>query len=129
MLFKKRMKENMFEHYKEPILSQKEFIRRFIRHFCIGFGLIIIALGIGAIGYHFTENLSWLDSFLNASMILTGMGPVNQMQTDAGKIFATVYALFSGVAFLTMAAILFAPVLHRFLHKFHLEFDETDTKD
>ena len=72
-------------------------------------------------GYHFLERLPWLDAFLNASMILSGMGPVGELKTTAGKIFAGCYALFSGVAFLTSIGLIFAPVFHRFLHKFHLE--------
>ena len=74
-------------------------------------------------GYHFLEGLSWLDALLNASMILSGMGQVTTLQTTAGKLFASFYALFSGVAFLTTVGVLLAPVFHRFLHKFHLEFD------
>jgi len=88
----------------------------------IGFlGIIMVSLGIGAVGYHWTEGWSWIDSVLNASMILTGMGPVNVVKSDAGKIFATLYALFSGVVFLTSVALLLAPAMHRFLHRFHLE--------
>ena len=83
-----------------------------------------ISLFVGMLGYHFTENLDWLDSMLNASMILTGMGPVNTMTTTAGKLFASFYALFSGVVFLSTIAFILAPAAHRFLHKFHL--DEKD---
>jgi hypothetical protein len=79
------------------------------------------SLTMGMCGYHFYERLSWLDALLNASMILSGMGPVNDMQTNAGKLFASFYALFSGVVFITSLAVLIAPILHRFLHKFHLE--------
>ena len=83
--------------------------------------LIAFALGLGMAGYHFLENLSWLDAFTNAAMILSGMGPLAPLQTTAGKIFAGCYALFSGLAFLTSVGVVFAPVFHRFLHKFHLE--------
>ena len=85
--------------------------------------LIILAfsLGMGMVGYHVFGNLAWLDSFLNASMILTGMGPVDHLDTDAGKLFAGIYAIFSGVAFLTFVGVLFAPVYHRFLHRFHID--------
>ncbi|MGH7799199.1 MAG: hypothetical protein ACREOW_01045 [Thermodesulfobacteriota bacterium] len=110
----------MFEHHKEPLLPRSAFIARVILNICIALGLVLLSLAIGAFGYHKTEGLSWLDAILNAAMILTGMGPVNEMHTNAGKLFATFYALYSGVAFLTMAAVLFALVIHRFLHKFHL---------
>ena len=88
-------------------------------------GLIGTSLGIGAAGYRAFGGLSWIDATLNAAMILTGMGPVSPMTTDAAKIFATVYALFSGVAFLTAVSVLLAPAAHRFLHRFHLDvYDE-----
>jgi len=86
--------------------------------------LLSASIGIGTVGYHTWGNLRWLDSFLNASMILTGMGPVDRMETDAGKLFAAFYALFSGVAFLTFVGVLFAPLYHRFLHRFHLGMEE-----
>ena len=110
-----------FEHHKKPLLPKKDFLRRQVRY--TGFALIILAasLGLGTAGYHVFGNLPWTDAFLNASMILTGMGPVDRMESEAGKLFAAFYALYSGIAFLTLAAVLFAPVYHRFLHKFHLE--------
>jgi hypothetical protein len=83
--------------------------------------VILVSLAIGMIGYHVLENLPWIDSFLNAAMILSGMGPVATMQTDAGKLFAGFFALYSGIALVTVLGIIFAPVIHRFLHKFHLE--------
>lgn len=75
-------------------------------------------------GYHYFEQLSWLDSFANAAMLLSGMGPLEQPQTDAGKLFAGIYALYSGLAVILIAGITFAPIVHRFLHKFHLESEE-----
>lgn len=87
----------------------------------MGLGLIGASLGIGIVGYHLTEGLGWLDALVNASMILSGMGPVSELHHDAGKWFASFYALFSGVAFITSVGVMFAPVVHRFLHKFHLE--------
>jgi len=113
----------MFEHRKEPLLPRSAFIVRVARSIGVAFGLVLASLAMGAFGYHKIGGLSWIDAILNASMILTGMGPVDQMHTTGGKVFAASYALYSGVAFLTMAAILFAPVMHRFLHKFHLELD------
>ena len=92
-------------------------------------GLVLGAVGLGAAGYHFFGGLPWLDAALNATMILTGMGPVNPMVTPGGKVFAIVYALFSGVFFLTMVALLLAPALHHFLHRFHLELSEQDSDE
>lgn len=83
--------------------------------------MIVGSLLIGMAGYHAFEHFGWIDSFANASMILSGMGPLAEMKTNAGKIFAGCYALFSGVAFLTSIGLVFAPIFHRFLHKFHLE--------
>ncbi len=87
----------------------------------MGGTIILISLMVGMIGYRFFEDLDYIDAFLNASMILSGMGQVSPLTTDSGKIFAGLYALFSGVIFLVVTAVIFAPVVHRFLHKFHLE--------
>jgi hypothetical protein len=94
----------------------------------IGVTLVIIAvsLGMGMAGYHYLGELPWIDALLNSSMILTGMGPVDAMQSTGGKLFATFYALYSGVAFLSMTAVLLAPIIHRTMHKFHLDAEEGD---
>lgn len=113
----------MYEHRREPLLPRSVFFLRVARHFCLAIGMVGVSLGIGVLGYHCTEGLDWLDSLLNASMILGGMGPVNELHHNAGKWFASFYALFSGVVFLVMCGVLFAPVVHRFLHKFHLDVD------
>jgi len=105
------------------IPSRAVFMARLRRNVAIAAGIVVFSLAIGTAGYRFLEGLSWIDALLNSSMILTGMGPVNALTTVQGKLFATVYALFSGVVFLTMVAVLFAPLLHRFLHRFHLEFE------
>jgi len=118
----------MFEHHKEPLLNRKEFISRLLRHLGFGSMILSLSLGIGTAGYHILGKLRWIDAFLNASMILTGMGPVNQLETDGGKLFAAFYALFSGVAFLTFVGVLFAPIYHRFLHRFHLSMEDEDDK-
>jgi len=89
----------------------------------MGLAIVLASLFVGVVGYHFTEGMNWLDSLLNASMILSGMGPVQDLHHNAAKWFASFYALFSGVAFITTAGVIFAPVVHRFLHKFHLEMD------
>lgn len=91
------------------------------RYFALSLFLIISALGIGIIGNHLLENLSFTDSFLNASMILGGMGPVNELKTEGGKIFAGFYALFSGLIFLVVVGLIIAPLFHRLLHRFHFE--------
>ena len=116
----------MFENKTKPLLTRKAFALRMVRSLAIAFCVIGISLGFGIIGYHFSAHLSWLDALLNASMILTGMGPVDQLQTVAGKLFASFYALFSGVVFITSVAVILAPVFHRFLHQFHLEMEESD---
>lgn len=105
---------------------KKHFVKNLTRSFMIGSALIIISLGIGGVGYHYLGNLEWLSAFLNASMILTGMGPVDAMITPTGKLFAIFYSLFSGVTFLIIAGIIFAPIYQRFLHKFHLEIYADD---
>ena len=119
----------MFEHHKKELISRKEFISRQIKY--LGFSAIILffSIGIGTAGYHIYGGLFWIDSFLNASMILTGMGPVDHLDTNSGKLFAAFYALFSGVAFLTFVGVLFAPIYHRFLHRFHLEMDDDKTDE
>jgi len=111
----------MYERRHERLLPRSIFYRRLARQGGIAFSLVLAALGIGVSGYHFIENLPWVDALLNASMILGGMGPVAELKTTAGKLFASFYALFSGLAFITIAGILFVPVVHRFLHKFHLD--------
>src|SRR5512143_3257905 len=107
------------EHHKNPLLTRRQFAARQLRY--AGFSMLILgfSLGIGMVGYHVFGNLPWLDSFLNASMILTGMGPVDRMDTADGKLFSGIYAIFSGVTFLTFVGVLFAPAYHRLLHKFH----------
>jgi hypothetical protein len=111
----------MYEHHTEPLLPVHRFFRRLLIHALVALVVTIVALGIGILGYHFTEGFSYLDALLNASMILGGMGPVDTLQTDAGKLFASFYALFSGVVFLGIAGILISPIAHRFLHWMHLE--------
>ena len=110
----------LFEHYAEPLLPRKTYWIRIVKHGGIASLLLALSMLGGMIGYHLIAGLSWIDSFLNASMILTGMGPVNQLQTTWAKLFAGLYALYSGIAFLTCAGILFGPVVHRVMHKFHL---------
>jgi hypothetical protein len=115
-----------FEHRHEPLAGRGLFLRRLALY--LGFSIAIIgcSLGIGVVGYHITEGLSWLDSLLNASMLLGGMGPVDPLHTVAGKLFASFYALFSGMIFLVAVGVLIAPVFHRFLHSFHIAEDDVE---
>ena len=114
----------MFEHRTSPLLPRKVFYRRMARSFLLGSGVLTVGLGIGIMGYHFFEQLPWLDAFVNAAMILSGMGPLAPLATPAGKLFAGCYALFSGLLFLSVAGFIMAPIAHRLLHKFHLEAAE-----
>ncbi|MBX6326702.1 MAG: hypothetical protein IRY93_11780 [Chthoniobacterales bacterium] len=111
----------MYEHRTQPLLSPAKFARRVAKHWLVGFGILAIGLGIGILGYHFVARLSWIDSLLNASMILGGMGPVDPLPSDGAKIFASCYALFSGVAFLGIMSVLLAPFVHRMLHRLHAD--------
>lgn len=111
----------MFEHHKQPLISREQFLRRLARFAGSAFLLVGFSWLVGIIGYRVLEGMSWIDSTLNSAMILGGMGPVNPLHTDAGKIFASVYALFSGIVFLVSVGVLLAPVIHRFLHQFHLQ--------
>ena len=111
----------MYERHHEPLISREEYLRRIARSGGLAFAAILAALFLGVSGYHWIEGIPWVDSILNAAMILGGMGPVAELHTTAGKLFAAAYALFSGLMFIVVAGLLFAPVIHRFLHKFHLE--------
>jgi hypothetical protein len=111
----------MFEHRSQPLLEPGAFLRRLGGTAALGLGLIAVSLFVGMLGYHVFERLSWIDAFLNAAMLLGGMGPVEPPQTFAGKLFAGLYALYCGLAVIAVAAIMLAPIVHRFLHSFHLE--------
>jgi len=111
----------MFEHHTKPLLPRQVFYRRLAHNAGLGAVVITASLGIGMAGYRSFEKMSWVDAFVNAAMILSGMGPLSTLQTEGGKIFAGCYAIFSGIAFITTVGIIFAPVVHRFLHKFHLQ--------
>jgi hypothetical protein len=113
-----------FEHKNQPLATKQTYVFRQILYAAYAFGIISISLAIGTFGYQYFDQLSTLDGFYNASMILTGMGPVNPMVSPAAKIFSSLYAVFSGVAFLTTISILLSPAIHRFLHRLHI--DEKD---
>jgi hypothetical protein len=118
----------MFEHRSEPLTSQSAFVLRMLRYGLVTAGTILFSLGMGMAGYHYFESLSCIDSLLNASMILGGMGPVNPLQTNAGKLFASFYALYSGIILLASVGVLATPVFHRLLHHFHLEIEDPSTR-
>lgn len=103
---------------------KNHFYNQLIKSLMIGFLFLIVSLAIGVLGYHYFFSLSWLDSLVNASMILAGMGPVDVAKTDGGKWFCSLYAIYSGVAFLTCLAVIFGPIVHRFLHKFKIDVEE-----
>ena len=109
-----------FEHRLEPLLPVELFIRRMARWAAVAGAIILGSLAVGVCGYHYLGGLAWIDSLLNASMILGGMGPVDTIKTDAGKIFASVYALYSGLALIAVVGLMLTPILHRLLHKFHI---------
>lgn len=111
----------MYEHKTNPLAPAAIYYRRVVKNLAIAICIILICLFIGIIGYHFTANIPWIDSVHNASMILSGMGPVAVVNTVIGKWFSSFYALFSGVVFITNIGVVIAPIAHRFFHKFHLE--------
>ena len=110
-----------FEHKSQPLLSRPAFLKRLVLSLAMGIALIIVSLLGGMVGYHHFDGLSWIDAFANAAMILSGMGPLAQPATTGGKIFAGLYALYSGFAVLIITGITFAPIVHRFLHRLHAE--------
>src|SRR5437588_11858610 len=111
----------MFERRHEPLLPLRDFAMRVGRSVLVSLCVVAFALSLGVLGYHYVAEFTWVDSLLNASMILSGMGPVGDFKNDSGKVFASLYALFSGLVFITVAGIIVAPVAHRLLHWFHVE--------
>ena len=113
-----------YESKHQPLLSRRAFARRLARS-CAAAGLLIgLSLFGGMAGYRYFEGMDWIDAFANASMILSGMGPLGPLQTTSGKIFAGCYALYSGLALIAATGIIFAPIVHRLLHRFHMEVDK-----
>ena len=118
-----------FERKHEPLAPHTRYRRRVIHASIVAGELIAVSLTIGVLGYHFFGGIeSWVDCLYNASMILGGMGPVAELKTNAGKVFASIYALYSGVTLLTSVGVLIAPSLHRALHRFHIETEEGRSK-
>jgi hypothetical protein len=121
----------MFEHRKERVLPFPLFLRRLAICLGIAGGMVAFGLAIGVFGYHYLAGFAWIDALLNACMILTGMGPVGELPTDTAKVFASLYALFSGLVFISVMAVIISPIMHRILHKFHIaeeDFEEGNAR-
>ena len=119
----------MFEHVSKPIIPRRQFVSRLTRAVLLGLGLIVISLAIGMVGYlWFFPKLDWADAFVNAAMILSGMGPLAVPETTAAKIFSGCYAIYSGLMLVMSAGVVFAPLVHRFLHKLHADEDDINKK-
>lgn len=117
----------MYEHRRQPLIPRRLFVGRMAKHALGALALVAITLSLGVAGYHWLEGLAWIDAYLNAAMILGGMGPVAELHTTGGKVFAGTYALFAGMVFLVGVGVLFAPVVHRAMHRFHLD-EETASR-
>lgn len=117
-----------FEHRKQKVVPVRQFIKRVLRYTLFAGILIAFSVGLGTTGYHFIGGLGWLDSFQMSCMILTGMGPVAEMKSDGAKIFSSLFAIYSGIAFLTITAVFFAPIVHRLLHKLQVEPEDKPEK-
>ena len=114
----------MYEHRHQPLLSHRRYVNRVTRHVLGALALLLGTLLLGMAGYHWLEDLSWIDAYVNATMILGGMGPVAELHTGTGKLFAGTYALFAGLVFVVGIGVVLAPVLHRAIHRFHLDEKE-----
>ena len=110
-----------YERRSQPVLSRRKFAYRLWQHFLATLAVVLVSLLVGMFGYHILAHFSWLDSFLNAAMLLGGMGPVGDIPTESGKVFAGLYALYAGLVLIVAAAVLLTPVLHRVMHQLHLE--------
>ena len=116
----------MYEHHSTRLLTWGQFARRLLRHGFLVAALVLLSLAAGMAGYRWFAGMAWIDAFLNASMLLGGMGPVGDLSSDGAKLFAGIYALYSGLVFIASAGILIAPVAHRVLHSLHIEGREKD---
>lgn len=113
-----------YEHHSQPLLPRRKFLLRVGRHVLLALGLLLAFLLLGTLGYHALAGLAWLDALLNAAMILSGMGPVDALNSDGGKLFATAYALLSGLVFAFTTGIVISPMLHRVFHGLHVTSDK-----
>lgn len=114
----------MYESKLLPPIPRAHFVRRLVGHFAAALALLGVSLGVGMLGYAHFEHLEWRDAFMNSAMLLGGMGPVDKPITSGGKMFAGIYALYAGLIFLVVLAIIFTPVIHRILHTFHWDEDQ-----
>jgi hypothetical protein len=117
-----------YEHRRQQLLSRPAFVKRLARHGVCALLFVFGSLALGTVGFHVLSRQPWIDAFLNSAMLLGGMGPVGDLGPAAGKIFASFYALYAGLAFLIVAGLLFAPVFHRMLHRFHLDTGTDDKR-
>ncbi len=111
----------MYEHKHQPLASKEKYHARLINNAAIAFGGLVCFLTLGTLGYHYTAGVPWIDALHNASMILSGMGPVVTIDTVGGKLFSSAYAVFSGILFISLIGIVIAPIVHRAFHRFHLQ--------
>ena len=119
----------MFEHISRPVLPRPQFLSRLMRAVLLGLGLIVVSLAIGMAGYlYFFPKMDWADAFVNAAMILSGMGPLAVPETTGSKLFSGCYAIYSGLMLVMSAGVVFAPLVHRFLHKLHADEDDVREK-
>ncbi|MEP6494310.1 MAG: hypothetical protein ABJF01_16625 [bacterium] len=114
----------IWEHRRQAPISPRAFVGRMLEQGRLAVAIIALSVLFGVMGYHWLAGFGWIDAFLNASMILGGMGPVGELKTNAAKIFAALYALYAGLVFLVVGGVLLTPVLHRVLHRFHWESDQ-----
>ncbi len=119
----------MFERKSEPLLSRAAFAARMARSAAAALALVGLSLAMGMSGYHLFEGMAWIDALVNSAMLLGGMGPVGELHTSAGKVFASLYALYCGLVLIVVIGVLFAPVFHRFMHRFHLEVEDEAEPD
>ena len=119
----------MYERHTEPLIPRRQFLRRLVRHGEIAMAVLLVSLAIGTFGFHWLAPQSWLDAFLNAAMLLGGMGPVGNFEQPVGKVFAGLFALYAGIVFLGASVVLLAPIVHRILHKLRLEEQKKRTMD
>ncbi|HST01378.1 MAG TPA: hypothetical protein VLJ84_06940 [Usitatibacter sp.] len=118
-----------YEHRTQQLASPAVYRKRLVQSGTAGFIMVSVSLAVGMAGYAYFEDLGWLDAFVNAAMILSGMGPLHDPESTGGKLFAGIYALYSGFAVLVIAAVSFAPAIHRMLHRFHMQTEEDEEKE
>ena len=115
---------SIFEHHKQPLVSKSIFLRRVVKCFCFAFLLLAVSIFMGAAVYHYLEGFSWVDAVMNAVMIMTGLGLTDTLHTNSAKIFTCFYSIITAIVFYMALAVIFAPLIHRFLHEFHLEIGQ-----